>query len=488
MHYVNNSYMCTIGGINQTDVEALGMQILTQHRFLTRNMSSYNMTSDRAHDTGDNLRVVFIGDSLINKAQEMFLMLDQISSILKKAHPVLSFELLNKGINGNKILDIRLRLYRDCLNFNPDAVVVYWDSDASDVDESLMSPLDVEQLRQEYTSNLQYVLARLVSSGAKVFLSGPTLLGERPHGQNFDDVKLDWYRATNKDVCAEYGVEYIDTRRAFFNALPHVAGESLCGLPVMLSAALSGNGISISGAGMIGCWMSKLLTGGMNLVLSSTGRLFRAAERWASRGHLTLDGEHLNKNGVAIAVQLFSAALDSWLSSRDPIGSVVIDSWEHFSGDLGFSTSRFPQPRDMIAALHDMRLRVLLSVSPVWSNQSLSYLQSTSLGGGDRVGVVGAKRGLWLTRRDVETKAVLDISDSAAVSWLTSRLSALRASTNVDGFILSAPTGEDERTLASITSSASSENLYYNSTAVLMAGGYTPLLSLVLQDVLRGAL
>ena len=429
-----------------------------------------------------NFKIVFIGDSLIDRGQVLFQMLDQIRYTLLQKHPLYTFELFNEGVGGNRIDHIRRRLDRSVFPKFPDAVVLYWDSDVSDVDENLITRSQLREVRRKYVSNVQSVLQQLLQRGMKVIMSGPTLLGERPHGQNYEDNKIDEYREINVNIARNLGVDYIDMRKAFFQALPHKLAEIVCGFPGIYRPWM---GLTARIGAMTSCWLAEFFSGGWTRLVTNSDDNLRYRE---VNGYLTLDGEHHNKRGVAIAVQLFSAALDSWLSSRDPIGSVVIDSWEHFSGDLGFSTSRFPQPRDMIAALHDMRLRVLLSVSPVWSNQSLSYLQSTSLGGGDRVGVVGAKRGLWLTRRDVETKAVLDISDPAAVSWLTSRLSALRASTNVDGFILSAPTGEDERTLASITSSASSENLYYNSTAVLMAGGYTPLLSLVLQDVLRGAL
>jgi lysophospholipase L1-like esterase len=205
-------------------------------------------------------RIVFVGDSFVHRSLKGHGVLDALRDELGRLHPAYSLSVIDAGVNGNRIGDILERLDRDVLEERPDAVVLYWDSDVSDVDERGMTPAEVRELRASYERDLRQVLSRLLASGAFVIMSGPTLIGERPHGHNAKDAQLDAYRRINRRVARSLGIRYVDTRRAFFAARPP-------GTPADVS-----------------------------------------------KGLLTEDGEHLNQQGALLVQKMFAEALNNWLS------------------------------------------------------------------------------------------------------------------------------------------------------------------------------
>jgi lysophospholipase L1-like esterase len=222
-------------------------------------------TSPRQPDVKPrSVRIVFVGDSLIHRSAEDLGMLEHIQEALARSRERPDIEVVDAGINGNRIADIRARLDRDVIDLHPGAVVLYWDSDVSDVNETGMKPDEVRMLRTAYETDLRAVVSRLTDSGTYVVMSGPTLIGEQPHHRNKKDAQLDAYRAMNRRVASSLKIDYVDTRRAFFAGRP------------------SGTPADVA------------------------------------RGLLTQDGEHLNTRGVRIVESLFIRALDRWLRRAVP--------------------------------------------------------------------------------------------------------------------------------------------------------------------------
>jgi hypothetical protein len=205
------------------------------------------------------VRIVFVGDSLVHRAQAEHDFLTRVRQRLERSTAGYAFDLVDAGVNGDCIADIRGRLQSDVLDLHPSAVVLYWDSDVSDVDEAAMRAVDVQATRTAYTHALEDVLGRLVSSRAHIIVSGPTLLGERPSGLNPKDQQADAYRRINRQVAARFGVTYLDTRRRFQQGRPPTADPT------------------------------------------------------DDRGFLTGDGEHLNEQGAQVAADMFARSLEAWL-------------------------------------------------------------------------------------------------------------------------------------------------------------------------------
>jgi hypothetical protein len=52
---------------------------------------------------------------------------------LQHQFPHVSLTIINSGVNGDKIADMKARMYTDVVDQKPDAVLIYWDSDVSDL-------------------------------------------------------------------------------------------------------------------------------------------------------------------------------------------------------------------------------------------------------------------------------------------------------------------------------------------------------------------
>lgn len=139
-----------------------------------------NLTLVQPNDLGNGtqFKVALFGDSLISRP---FLNLD-LEGKIKSYLPQLQLEITSVASNGCKIADMRGRL-GDLIDtdIKPDAVILYWDSDVSDVDESKMTSDLVDELRLKYTEDLSFILGELVTNITYVAVAGPGILGKSNH-------------------------------------------------------------------------------------------------------------------------------------------------------------------------------------------------------------------------------------------------------------------------------------------------------------------
>lgn len=170
-----------------------------------------------------NIRVCFFGDSLTAKTDMDHNLLDDVCGDLNRKESLsgdFHFIPIEGGVFGDRIADLRSRLQSDCLDHNPDAAILYWDSDASDIPEAD----DTNATRLAYRQNLDFVLAKLTASmPGRVAMGGPSLIGEQPRGHNSRDRRYDeagGYVDMNRRAAQQHGVSYLETRQAFFDALP----------------------------------------------------------------------------------------------------------------------------------------------------------------------------------------------------------------------------------------------------------------------------
>jgi lysophospholipase L1-like esterase len=192
-------------------------------------------------------RIVFVGDSLVNRSAEDHEMLERVRADLESRRPGTAFELVNAGVNGDGIADIRARLAADVLDLDPVAVVLYWDSDAADVEAADESPAAAARLRAEYERHLDAVLGRLRARTPHVVVAGPTLLGERPRGKNEKDHVLDAYAAINHRLARRHRVAWVDTRHAAFEWLRRRGAEG-----ALLQLTEDGEHLNDAGARLVG--------------------------------------------------------------------------------------------------------------------------------------------------------------------------------------------------------------------------------------------
>ena len=170
------------------------------------------------NDARPELSIVLFGDSLVHRTSRYFDLEGNIHNSMAYSHPEYNIKVTSSGYNSNCIHDLYRRVYSDVLDRDgkgpPDAVIMYWDSDAVDVDEADQE----DYYRANYRSNLTEVLTILTADISFVAFGGPTLFGEKPRGKNSKDSVLDAYVEINREVTAQFNgtVKYIETRDAFF--------------------------------------------------------------------------------------------------------------------------------------------------------------------------------------------------------------------------------------------------------------------------------
>jgi len=218
----------------------------------------------------NTIRIVAIGDSLINKAEIEFGLLDQIYDQILVASQPHKVRIINAGVDSDTIADIHRRLWSSCYIYFPHAIVLFWDSDVSNYEESLMTIEEIKVHRENYRNMLGKVLDRLKEHSEYVLVTGPTLYGELTRGTNAKDGMVEDYLSMNVNATLIRGIEYLDSRSVLMDALP-----------VGWGLQNDTDFVVVDGLG---------------------------------GGYFSIDGEHLNLRGSQIVARLISERLINWLT------------------------------------------------------------------------------------------------------------------------------------------------------------------------------
>jgi len=147
-------------------------------------------------------------------------------SMIQAAHPALKVRVLNTGVSGNRICDLKARWETDVLSLKPDWLAVK--IGINDVWRQFDSPLETRQvLIDEYEATMDELIAL-----TKPILSGLILLTPYFIESNRRDpmrVQMDAYGAVVKKMADTHGAVLVDTQAAFDAYLEHRASQELCG-------------------------------------------------------------------------------------------------------------------------------------------------------------------------------------------------------------------------------------------------------------------
>ena len=169
-------------------------------------------------------KIVFLGDSITQQAEDFE---DGFISLIRQNLVQNKFELVGKGISGNKVSDLLTRYKSDVLDLNPDIVFIY--IGINDVwhkyDFGTGSDIDL------YEKGLRTIISDIKSLGSKIVLCTPTVIGENTGdfvlGNQFKDVEtmekmngdLDTFSEVVRKLSNEYGTELLDLRKIFMDYL-----------------------------------------------------------------------------------------------------------------------------------------------------------------------------------------------------------------------------------------------------------------------------
>ncbi|CAB3363493.1 Hypothetical predicted protein [Cloeon dipterum] len=118
-----------------------------------------------------------------------------------------------------------------------------------------------------------------------------------------------------------------------------------------------------------------------------------------------------------------------------PAGSVLIDEfWQSSMGDLALDETRFPTFKDTVDIIHRRGFRIILTVQPFISTESVCFYEAV------REGLLVNERGgeiPALTRyKNVLSAGVLDITKNHSSIWIQQKLKSLQQNYGVDAFYL----------------------------------------------------
>ena len=169
-------------------------------------------------------KIVFLGDSITQQAEDFE---DGFISLIRQNLVQDKFELVGKGISGNKVSDLLTRYKSDVIDLDPDIVFIY--IGINDVwhkyDFGTGSDIDL------YEKGLRTIISDIKSLGSKIVLCTPTVIGENTGdfvlGNQFKDVEtmekmngdLDTFSEVVRKLSNEYETELLDLRKIFMDYL-----------------------------------------------------------------------------------------------------------------------------------------------------------------------------------------------------------------------------------------------------------------------------
>jgi lysophospholipase L1-like esterase len=159
-------------------------------------------------------KVLFLGDSLTAAASAKAGYIAVIKDLIRSNDEEQKYDLINAGVNGNKVTDLLERLDEDVLKRGPEIVVVF--IGINDVWHKLNgNGTSIEVFEQQY----KILLTTLVEASIKVMVCTPPLIGEKPGNINQFNDDLDAYSSVIRRLASEMDVPVVDLRAAFVSVI-----------------------------------------------------------------------------------------------------------------------------------------------------------------------------------------------------------------------------------------------------------------------------
>jgi lysophospholipase L1-like esterase len=219
------------------------MPSLPSFLLLTAGIAAVVCSAARADDTAirppqAGERIVFLGDSITQAGNRPGGYIDLVRTAVKAAHPEAGIEVIGAGISGNKVPDLEQRLDRDVLAKKPTKVVIY-----IGINDVWHSTRNQGTPKGTFEKGLRSLVDRIRAAGARVILCTPSVIGEKPVGDNPLDAMLDDYAGVTRTVAADLKTGLIDLRQAF---VAHLANANASKAE---KGVLTSDGVHLSQAG-----------------------------------------------------------------------------------------------------------------------------------------------------------------------------------------------------------------------------------------------
>ncbi|MDZ4198344.1 MAG: SGNH/GDSL hydrolase family protein [Kiritimatiellia bacterium] len=149
-----------------------------------------------------------------------------VDSLISTRHPECPLRVLNTGISGNRILDLKDRWQGDVLDLRPDWLSVM--IGINDVWRLFDDPLRPVQVSLEQFESLYRELLRRTRPTLKGLVLMPPYYIEA-HRNDPMRARMDQYGAVVRKLAGEFDAVYADVQASFDAWLVHRPTQSLCG-------------------------------------------------------------------------------------------------------------------------------------------------------------------------------------------------------------------------------------------------------------------
>lgn len=143
----------------------------------------------------------------------------QVEALLTSAHPSERIRVVNQGLSGNTVRDLKARWQKDVLDLNPDWLSIM--IGINDVWRQFDLPLQTEihVLPEEYAAILEELVAQTRPKLKGLVLMTPFVI--EPNKADPMRVQMDRYGAIVRNLAAKYDATFVDVQAGFDAVLAH---------------------------------------------------------------------------------------------------------------------------------------------------------------------------------------------------------------------------------------------------------------------------
>lgn len=156
-------------------------------------------------------KIIFFGDSITAYGAATGGFIRLLERFFSKEGILQKFELVNAGVNGNKIYDLFIRLEPQVLAKDPTLVIIFIGVNDVWHKQNSGTGTDLKTFENVY----EQIISRLKAVHSKIVLVTPAAIGERPLGQNEMDQELDQYCEVVKTLAQKNELHVVDLRSVF---------------------------------------------------------------------------------------------------------------------------------------------------------------------------------------------------------------------------------------------------------------------------------
>ena len=161
---------------------------------------------------GNKKQVVFLGDSITQSGRTLEF---GFINLLEESVDSERFNLIGKGVSGDKVSDLLVRYENDVLAQNPDIVFIYIGINDVWHTYDLGKGSDIDF----YEKGLRKIIADIKRRGSKIVLCTHTVIGEsltfEDELESKRDRELDAFSGVVRNLSSEFNTELLDLRTIF---------------------------------------------------------------------------------------------------------------------------------------------------------------------------------------------------------------------------------------------------------------------------------